>query len=135
MKWSNITSICVGSVGVFINHVWGGLDTMFVSLVGFMVLDFITALVCGYKYCELDSRIAYLGITRKKMMILIMVAVSVIIDRILNADGVTRSLVIFYYISMEGLSLLETASKLNFPIPEEIKRALAQLNNKPREER
>lgn len=128
IKWGNIASLGVGSVGIVINKVWGGSDAMFLALIGFMTLDFLGGLICGFKKCELSSRKAYIGITQKKMMVLIMVAMSVIVDEIVGSGGATRSLTIFYYIGMEGLSLLETASSLGLPIPGGLKRALVQLN-------
>lgn len=116
-----------GVIGICINYVWGGLDAMLTALIGLMILDFIAGVLCGSKAKCLNSKTAYLGITQKKMMILIMVAVAVIVDSLVNTDGTVRSLVIFYYISMEGISILENAGKLGFPIPEKLKDILVQL--------
>lgn len=102
---------------------------MFIALLTFMGLDFVMGIICGGKNKELDSEKAYLGITRKKMMILIMVAVSVVIDRLLNTPGTTRSLVIFYYFAMEGISILENAARLDFPIPDRLRDILMQLKD------
>ncbi|MBS4536799.1 phage holin family protein [Clostridium sp. D2Q-14] len=127
MKWDKVLSIISAGFGACINYLWGGLDVMFVALLSFMTLDFITGIICGGKRKELDSEKAYVGITKKKMMILIMVAVAVVIDRMLNAPGTTRSMVIFYYFAMEGISIMENAAKLDFPFPEQLKDILFQL--------
>ena len=130
MKWDKYLSLGTAGAGGIISYLWGGLDTMFIALLSFMGLDFITGIICGGKEKGLDSNKAYIGITKKKMMILVMVAVSVIVDRLLNTEGVTRSLVIFYYVSMEGISIMENAARLDFPIPEKLKDLLLQLQDK-----
>ena len=127
MKWNRYFSMVVGGIGVLVNYLWGGWDTMLSVLFGFMILDFITGLMCGGKTKTVDSEKAYVGITKKKMMVLIMVAVGVLIDRLINTDGSIRSLVIFYYISMEGISIIENSGKLGFPIPSKLKDILLQL--------
>lgn len=92
-----------------------------------MILDFLAGILCGAKHKELDSRVAYFGITKKKMMILMMVTISVLADNITGNTGSFRSITIFYYISMEGLSIIETAGKLGVPIPPKLKEMFIQL--------
>ncbi len=130
MKWDKYLSAGIAGAGGVVNYLWGGLDTMFIALLSVMALDFVTGILVGGKTRELDSQKAYLGITRKKMMILIMVAVSVVVDRLLNTDGTTRSLVIFYYFAIEGISIMENAALLDFPIPNKLKDILLQLQEK-----
>ncbi len=130
MKWDKYVSMAIATSGAIINYLWGGLDVMFIALLTFMALDFVTGIICGIKKGELDSHRAYLGITRKKMMILIMVAVAVVLDRLLNMPETARVLVIYYYIAMEGISILENAAKLDFPVPPKLKAILAQLQDK-----
>lgn len=130
MKWDKYVSIIFAALGAAASYLWGGLDVIFVALLTFMALDFITGIICGIKKGELDSHRAYLGITKKKMMILIMVAVAVILDRLLNAPDTARVLVIYYYIAMEGISILENAAKLDFPVPDKLRDILLQLKDK-----
>lgn len=130
MKWDKYVPIISAALGAIVNYLWGGLDIMFIALLTFMGLDFITGIICGIKKGELDSHRAYLGITRKKMMILIMVAVAVVLDRLLNMPETARVLVIYYYIAMEGISILENAAKLDFPVPSKLKGILLQLQDK-----
>lgn len=129
MKWDKYLGVGAGVTGICINYLWGGLDTMLTALLGLMVLDFIAGLLCGSKAKRLNSETAYDGITRKKMMILVMVSVGVIVDRVVGTDGTVRSLVIFYYISMEGISITENAGKLGFPMPKKLIDILAQLQD------
>lgn len=129
-KWDKYLGVGIAGAGGVINYLWGGLDTMFIALLTVMALDFITGIICGGKAKQLDSQRAYIGITKKKMMILIMIAVSVVVDRMLNTPGVTRSLVIFYYFAMEGISIMENAALLGFPIPPKLRDILLQLQEK-----
>mgnify|MGYP001285155988 FL=1 len=130
MKWDKYFSLGVGGIGLLVNYLWGGLDTMLTVLLTMMGLDFIAGLLCGAKDKKLDSEVAYLGITRKKMMILIMIAVAVNLDNLLGLDGSTRAIAIFYYTSMEGLSIIENAGKLGFPFPKKITDMLIQLQDR-----
>lgn len=130
MKRDKYLGVGIAGAGGVINYLWGGLDTMFIALLTVMALDFITGIICGGKAKQLDSQRAYIGITKKKMMILIMIAVSVVVDRMLNTPGVTRSLVIFYYFAMEGISIMENAALLGFPIPPKLRDILLQLQEK-----
>ncbi len=127
MKWDKIASTVFAALGAAASYLWGRLDVIFIALLTLMALDFATGIMCGIKKGELDSHRAYIGITRKKMMILIMVAVAVVLDRLLNAPDTARALVIYYYIAMEGISILENAAKLDFPVPSKLKDALLQL--------
>lgn len=127
MKWDKIVSMVTAALGACVTYLWGGLDVMFIALLTLMALDFITGLICGAKAKQLDSHKAYLGITRKKMMILVMVAMAVVLDRLLNTPDTARSLVIFYYVAMEGISILENAAKLDFPVPDKLRDILLQL--------
>ena len=130
MKWDKYVSMVIAASGAIINYLWGGLDVMFIALLTFMALDFVAGILCGVKAKALDSHKAYIGITRKKMMILVMVAMAVVLDRLLNTPDTARSLVIFYYVAMEGISILENAAKLDFPVPPKLKAILAQLQDK-----
>ena len=130
MKWDKYVSMVIAALGACVTYLWGGLDVMFIALLTFMALDFVAGILCGVKAKALDSHKAYIGITRKKMMILIMVAVAVVLDRLLNAPDTARVLVIYYYIAMEGISILENAAKLDFPVPPKLKAILAQLQDK-----
>lgn len=127
MKRNKYFSLGIGGLGLLVNYLWGGLDTMLQVLFTMMVLDFIAGILCGVKNKELDSERAYLGITKKKMMILIMVAVAVNLDNLFGTDESARTIAIFYYIGMEGLSIIENAGKLGFPIPKKFKALFVQL--------
>jgi toxin secretion/phage lysis holin len=91
-----------------------------------MTLDYAMGLVCGKKENNLSSQIGFDGL-KKKFTILIILMLAVILDRLLGQGWVFRTLVIYFYVGIEGLSILENAARLNAPIPETLKNALIQL--------
>lgn len=93
-----------------------------------MVLDYITGVVYAYVNKNINSEIGFKGLL-KKCLVLVVLIVAVMLDRLLNTgDWVFRTLVCYFYIANEGISLLENISKLGVPIPAKIKDALEQLN-------
>lgn len=130
MKWDKIFSGVVCVSGGIADYLWGGFDKMLTILLTIMVLDVISGVLCGPKEEGIDSEKAFIGITKKKMMIFVMVAVGVVADRLINADGAIRGTAIMFYISMEGISILENAGRLGFPYPPKIKQLFAQLRDK-----
>lgn len=128
MKWDRVVSLCIAGCGTFVNYLWGGVDLVLKTLLLFMFLDYITGLICATKDKCLSSAIGFNGIL-KKVMILIVVAVAVNVDGVIDTGGVTRSLVIFFYVSMEGISILENAARMNVGVPDELKDKLLQLKD------
>ena len=126
MKWDKYFSFCVGSIGAVGNYLWGGWDMALQTLIGLMILDYITGIICAGKDQMFSSAIGFRGLG-KKVVILIVVAVAVLIDRIIGTNGIARSLVIFFYASMEGISILENAARVGVPVPDKLKEMLVQL--------
>lgn len=95
-----------------------------------MVLDYVTGVIYAYVVKTLNSEVGFRGLI-KKCMILAVLIVGVELDRMLGNGGtwVFRTLVAYFYIANEGISLLENISNLGVPIPNKIKTALEQLNN------
>ena len=126
MKWDKIVSGIIAGIGTAVNYLFGGWDMALRTLVLFMVLDYILGVICGFKEKQLSSEVAFRGIL-KKVTILIVVAVAVHLDTAFNTHGSIRSMGIFFYASLEGISILENAARMGVPIPEALKNALAQL--------
>ncbi len=97
-------------------------------LVTCMILDYVMGLLCGKKEKNLSSEIGFRGL-KKKFTILIILILSVMVDRLLGQGWVFRTLVIYFYIGIEGLSILENAGRLNAPIPYNLKETLVQLKD------
>ena len=115
-----------GCVGWFL----GGIDGFLYALVAFVVLDYITGVMRAVLEKRLSSEIGAKGIF-KKMLIFSLVGIGHIIDSKIIGDGsVIRTAVIFFYLSNEGVSILENASMIGLPIPEKLKDILMQLKEK-----
>lgn len=124
--WDKITSTLVAGAGACANYFFGGWDMVLRTLLLLMVLDYLTGLICAAKDKELSSSTGFKGLG-KKVMILIIVALAVSLDNITGTNGIVRSLVIFFYASMEGISILENAARAGVPVPDKLKDMLVQL--------
>lgn len=124
-----IAIVCTAFTWLF-----GAWDTPLGILVLFMVLDYATGVLRGYFNKELSSDIGLKGIARKAVIFVVLI-VAVALDRLLNmGNWLFRSLVCYFYIANEGLSLLENCASLGLPIPDKILEALAQLKDGEKKE-
>jgi toxin secretion/phage lysis holin len=113
-------------MGTLFSWLLGSWETGLQVLFTCMVLDYIMGLMCGTKDKQLSSNRGYLGL-KKKFTMLIILMLAVLIDRLLGQGWIFRTLVIYFYASMEGISILENAAKLGVPIPSKLKDILVQL--------
>ncbi len=103
---------------------------MLYALIAFVVIDYITGVMCAIINKQLSSEVGFKGIFRK-VLIFLLVGIANIIDvQVIGTGAVLRTAVIFFYISNEGVSLLENAGHLGLPIPEKIKTVLEQLHDR-----
>lgn len=118
------------SAGMLFGWYLGGPDGFFYSLLAFVVVDYITGVLRAGVERKLNSAIGFKGIA-KKIMIFVMVGIAHLVDVYLftEANGLTRTAVIFFYISNEGLSIIENSSVMGLPIPNKLRLALKQLNS------
>jgi len=115
-----------GGIGWFL----GGLDGFLYALIAFVVIDYITGVMCAIVDKKLSSNVGFRGIFRK-VLIFVMVGIGNLIDtQLIGSREAMRTAVIFFYISNEGVSLLENAAHIGLPIPEKLKDVLAQLHNR-----
>jgi toxin secretion/phage lysis holin len=124
----NTIQMIVAVLGGYIGYFLGGWDGFLYALVAFVVIDYITGLMVAVLEKRLSSEVGFRGIF-KKVLIFSLVAVGHIIDsRLIQSEGVIRTAVIFFYLSNEGISILENTAKIGLPIPEKLKAVLEQLN-------
>ena len=115
-----------GALGWFI----GGLDGFLYALIAFVVIDYLTGLLAAGVQKKLSSEVGFKGIA-KKIAVFLLVGIANIIDVDVIQNGTAlRTAVIFFYLSNEGLSILENAGNIGLPIPEKLKTMLAQLKDK-----
>ena len=118
------------AIGGWLGWFLGGADGFLYALIAFVVIDYITGIMCAIVDHKLSSEVGFKGIF-KKVLIFIMVGIGNIIDvQVLGQAGVLRTAVIFFYLSNEGVSLLENAGHLGLPIPAKLKAVLEQLHDR-----
>lgn len=131
--WNTIQLIFTG-VGGWLGYFLGGWDGMLYALVVFVVVDYITGVMCAINDKKLSSAVGFKGICRK-VLIFLLVGIANILDvQVIGTGSVLRTAVIFFYISNEGISLIENAAHLGLPIPEKVRVVLEQLHDRAVEE-
>ena len=127
--WSGI-QIAFTAFGGFLGWFLGGIGGFLYALIAFTVIDYITGVMCAITDKKLSSSVGFKGICRK-VLIFTMVGIGNIVDvYVLGEGGVLRTAVIFFYLSNEGVSILENSAHLGLPIPEKLKEVLEQLHNR-----
>lgn len=127
--WNTI-QIAFTAVGGWLGYFLGGCDGLLYTLLAFVILDYLTGVMCAIVDKKLSSEIGFRGIF-KKVLIFVLVGVGHLMDvQILGAAGVLRTAVIFFYLSNEGVSLVENAAHLGLPIPTKLKAVLEQLHDR-----
>ena len=127
--WNTIQLI-FSAVGGWLGYFLGGCDGLLYALIAFVVIDYITGVMCAIINKQLSSEVGFKGIFRK-VLIFLLVGIANIIDvQVIGTGAVLRTAVIFFYISNEGVSLLGNAGHLGLPIPEKIKTVLEQLHDR-----
>lgn len=123
----NFKTFCA-FLGAVLGYVFGSWDGFILALIVFIIIDYLTGVICAVCDKKLSSEIGFKGIL-KKIFILLMVGVGNILDGILGLGGVIRSAVIFFYLANEGISIVENAAALGLPIPNKIRDILEQLKD------
>ncbi|KAF5053427.1 Bacteriophage holin family protein [anaerobic digester metagenome] len=126
----NSIQIIFTALGGWLGWILGGVDGFLYALITFVVIDYITGLMAAFIEKKLSSEVGFKGIF-KKVLIFLLVAVANIIDQNLIGNGsAIRTAVIFFYLSNEGISIIENSSRIGLPIPAKLKNVLVQLKDK-----
>ena len=126
----NLCQFLFTAAGGWLGYFLGGCDGLLLALVLFAVADYITGVMCAVADKKLSSEVGFKGICRK-VIIFMLVGIAHIIDvNVIATGSVLRTAVIFFYLSNEGVSLLENAAHLGLPIPEKLKIVLEQLHDR-----
>lgn len=118
---SVIAVVCTGCV-----YLLGGWDVSLICLIVAIAIDYISGVMKAFVKKELSSKIGLYGLL-KKVGVLLVVMLAVVVDRVTGETGMIRSLVIYYFVANEGLSVLENLGQTGVPIPSTIKKALKAL--------
>ena len=127
--WNTIQMV-FAAVGGWLGYFLGGCDGLLIALVVFAVVDYITGVMCAINDQKLSSEVGFRGICRK-VLIFILVGIANILDvEVIGTGSVLRTAIIFFYLSNEGVSLLENAAHLGLPVPQKLKDVLEQLHDR-----
>lgn len=127
--WIGI-QLAFSALGGWLGWFLGGVDGFLYALLAFVVVDYITGVMCAIVNKKLSSEIGFKGIF-KKVLIFALVGIGHLMDSYLLGTGeAIRTAIIFFYLSNEGVSLLENTTKLGLPVPSRLKDILAQLHGK-----
>lgn len=118
------------TLGALLGGFLGGKGGLLYALLVLIVLDYITGVLNAIDQRELSSAVGYKGIARKVLIFVLVGTANVVDVYILGKAGVLRAAVIFFYISNEGISILENASHLGLPVPQKLQSVLKQLHQK-----
>lgn len=131
--WNGI-QLALSAFGGVVGWLLGGLDGLLYALLTFVVIDYVTGVMCAIVDKKLSSKIGFKGIF-KKVLIFVMVAIGHIVDiNLIGTGSVLRTAVIFFYLSNEGISFLENTAHLGLPIPSKLKAVLEQLHDRAEKE-
>ena len=129
LVWAKF-QLVLAAIGGWLGYFMGGMDGLMIALLVFMSLDYITGIMCAIADKKLSSAVGFRGIF-KKVLILMLVGVANIVDvHVVGTGSALRGAVVFFYLSNEGLSLLENAAHIGLPVPDKLKGTLSQLHNR-----
>ena len=131
--WNTI-QVTLAAVGGWLGWFLGGCDGLIYALIAFVVIDYVMGVLCAIVDKKLSSAIGFKGICRK-VLIFVLVGVAHILDQnIIGTGAILRTAIIFFYLSNEGVSLLENAAYLGLPVPKKLKNVLEQLHDRAEKE-
>lgn len=127
----NELRLAVTIIGTALSKWLGGFDGLLEVLIIFSIADYVTGVFCAVQDHKLSSEIGFKGIFRK-ILIFILVAMANAIDVFIieGDEQLLRTAVIFFYLSNEGISILENSAHLGLPIPDKLREILSQLKNR-----
>ena len=132
--WAKVQA-AITALGGWLGYFLGGIDGLMIALIIFMALDYITGVLVAILDHKLSSSVGFKGLA-KKMVTIMLVGVANIVDtHVIGTGNALRGAVICFYLSNEGLSLLENAAYLGLPIPEKLRTILAQLHEREKKEK
>ena len=119
----------IAAIGLMLGRFLGGMDGLLYALIAFVIVDYITGVLVAIYKKKLSSAVGFKGIA-KKLVIFMLVAVAHVLDaNVMNMGSAMRTAVIFFYLSNEGISILENVTKMGLPVPQKLKDVMAQIQD------
>lgn len=117
----------IAAIGLMLGRFLGGMDGLLYALIAFVIVDYITGVLVAIYKKKLSSAVGFKGIA-KKIIIFLLVAVAHVLDsQVMNMGSAMRTAVIFFYLSNEGISILENVTKMGLPVPQKLKDVMEQI--------
>lgn len=129
----NMVQLVITAIGGWLGYFLGGCDGLIMALLLFVAADYITGIMCAISDRRLSSEVGFKGICRKVLIFMLVGIANVLDVQIIGTGSVLRTAVIFFYLSNEGISLLENAGHLGLPIPKKLRKVLEQLHDRSEE--
>ena len=126
----NMVQLVFAAIGGWLGYFLGGCDGLLIALVVFAVVDYITGVMCAISDQKLSSEVGFRGICREGLIFVLVGAGHILDTQVIGDGSILRTAVIFFYLSNEGVSLLENAAHLGLPIPKKLRDVLAQLHDR-----
>lgn len=126
----NVIKMVFTAVGGWLGWFLGGCDGLLFALIAFVVVDYATGVMCAIVDKNLSSTVGFKGICRKVIIFLLVGIAHILDSQVIGAGSALRTAIIFFYLSNEGVSLLENATHLGLPVPEKMKDVLKQLHDR-----
>lgn len=126
----NTVQMVFAAVGGWLGWFLGGRDGLLYALVAFVAVDYVTGVLCAVADRKLSSEVGFKGIAKKALIFLLVGMANVLDVQVIGSGCVLRTAVVFFYISNEGVSLVENAAHLGLPVPEKLKDVLGQLHGR-----
>ena len=131
--WNGI-QLVFAVIGGWLGWFLGECDGLMYVLIAFVIADYVTGVMCAVSDKQLSSEVGFKGICRK-VLIFVLVGMANILDmHVIGTGCVLRTAVLFFYISNEGVSVLENAGHLGLPIPARLLNVLEQLHEDAEQE-
>ena len=127
--WTKV-QIALTALGGWLGYFLGGLDGLMIALVVFVAIDYVTGVMCAIADKKLSSAVGFKGICRKVLIFLLVGVAHVADTQVVGSGSALRTAVICFYLSNEGISLLENAAHLGLPVPDKLKAVLEQLHDR-----
>lgn len=131
--WNGV-QVAFTAIGGWLGWFLGGCDGLLYALIAFVVIDYITGIMCAVADKKLSSAVGFKGICKKVLIFALVGLVHILDTRVIGAGSVLRTAVIFFYLSNEGVSLVENAAHLGLPVPKKLKEVLEQLHDRAEKE-
>ena len=129
LVWAKIQT-AITLLGGWLGYFVGGWDGMLIALVVLMALDYITGVMCAIADHRLSSAVGFRGICRKVFMLMLVGVANIVDVHVVGSGSALRAAVICFYLSNEGVSILENAAHIGLPVPEKLRIVLEQLHSR-----